>query len=226
MKIIWQGHACFRIEGFGVSIVTDPYDPKHGFAAMTEPADVVVRSAQEDDAHGWHQMVPGDHELVDAVTVSRTGPVVKRGVRFEAFPTRERPSPLRRDVLEDVAMYHFTVDGVRVLHTGDVGIPIPDDQIERLRGRVDVMIAVTGDRLTIALEDLTRAIGEIRPRVVIPCHYQVRALKPRGYFLYPVEAFLSKYPEAVWVYTNSTQVEFTPETLPKEFRIYVMEHVG
>lgn len=28
MKAKWYGHACFRIEGDGISIVTDPYIPE------------------------------------------------------------------------------------------------------------------------------------------------------------------------------------------------------
>jgi L-ascorbate metabolism protein UlaG (beta-lactamase superfamily) len=28
MKIKWYGHACFRIEGEGIAIVTDPYTPE------------------------------------------------------------------------------------------------------------------------------------------------------------------------------------------------------
>ena len=28
MLVSWYGHACFRLEGSGVSIVTDPYTPE------------------------------------------------------------------------------------------------------------------------------------------------------------------------------------------------------
>ena len=43
MKIKWYGHACFRIEGDDIRIVTDPYTPEvAGLDPMDEPADVVV----------------------------------------------------------------------------------------------------------------------------------------------------------------------------------------
>jgi L-ascorbate metabolism protein UlaG (beta-lactamase superfamily) len=52
MKITWYGHACFRIEGEGVSIVTDPYTPEvAGLDPVDEPADVVVMSSATDRFH-------------------------------------------------------------------------------------------------------------------------------------------------------------------------------
>ena len=43
MKIKWYGHACFRVEGAGISIVTDPYTPEvAGLDPVDEPADVVI----------------------------------------------------------------------------------------------------------------------------------------------------------------------------------------
>src|SRR5919202_3128338 len=45
MKIKWYGHACFRIEGSGISIVTDPYTPEvAGLNPVEEPGDVVDMS--------------------------------------------------------------------------------------------------------------------------------------------------------------------------------------
>ena len=39
MIIKWYAHACLRIEGGGVSIITDPYTPhKSGFAPVDETA--------------------------------------------------------------------------------------------------------------------------------------------------------------------------------------------
>ncbi|MDQ3793036.1 MAG: MBL fold metallo-hydrolase [Actinomycetota bacterium] len=36
MKIKWYGHACFRVDGDGTSIVIDPYTPE---VAGLEPVD-------------------------------------------------------------------------------------------------------------------------------------------------------------------------------------------
>ena len=45
MRVTWYGHACFRLEGSGVSVVTDPYTPElAGLLTVSTPADVVVMS--------------------------------------------------------------------------------------------------------------------------------------------------------------------------------------
>src|SRR3989337_1178566 len=59
MKIKWYGHACFRIEGDDIVIVTDPYTPEvAGLDPMDEPADVVVMSSATDRFHSDASMVP------------------------------------------------------------------------------------------------------------------------------------------------------------------------
>lgn len=227
MRIKWYGLSCFLITGEAVSIITDPYRPDvYGLVAPSEHADIVVCSSREDPGHSWHWAVNGEHDVLFAQDVARTASTTVRGIRFEAFETRERPTDLRTDTPESNAMFLFTVDGLRILHTGDIGMPFTADQLEQLRGQVDVLLAVTGDRLTIALEDLNGAISEIAPRVVIPCHFQVRRLTPRGFWLYPVEAFLSHYPVDSWKYVEDAEVSVRPETLPDNMTILILEAAG
>jgi L-ascorbate metabolism protein UlaG (beta-lactamase superfamily) len=224
MRITWHGLACFRVDGDGVSIVTDPYEaPGFGYRTLAEPADIVVRSSPDDRAHASHSTVPGNHELVEALDVAREGPRTVRGITFEGFRTRERLVHGKTDPQQN-AMYRFTVEGVRVLHLGDTGLPFSPDHIDRLRGEVDVMLAIAGDNYTIPLDDLAWAIDQIKPRVVIPMHYQDSRLElPHGFWFYPLEAFLTRYPAEIVVRVPTKAAEFTPATLPAEMRIYVLE---
>ena len=74
MRIKWYAHACLRIEGGGVSIITDPYTPhKSGFAPVDETADIVVRSSDDDSAHSNAAMIPGDPEIVTATHILSVG---------------------------------------------------------------------------------------------------------------------------------------------------------
>ena len=106
------------------------------------------------------------------------------------------------------------------MHLGDLGNPLTDEQLALLRGRVDVLLALTGGPPTIELEDLDRTIEEIRPRVVIPMHYRIPKLKLD---ILPLEAFASRYPEDVVTRVGATEVEFSSDTLPSTFRVYVLE---
>jgi L-ascorbate metabolism protein UlaG (beta-lactamase superfamily) len=106
---------------------------------------------------------------------------------------------------------------------GDLGNPFTDEQLARLRGKVDILLALTGGPPTIELEDLDRAIEEIGPRVVIPMHYLIPKLKLD---ILPLEAFTSRYPEGVVKRLGSTEVELSLDTLRRTLRIYVLEPAG
>lgn len=58
--------------------------------------------------------------------------------------------------------------GPRFHHTGDTAL-ISDMQL--LQGLVDVAMMPIGDRFTMGPDDAVRAVELIRPKVVIPCHY-------------------------------------------------------
>jgi L-ascorbate metabolism protein UlaG (beta-lactamase superfamily) len=222
VKISWYGHACFRLEGGGVSIVTDPYTPEvAGLDPVDEPADVVIMSSATDRFHSCSSMVPGDPRVLNALEIARTGPVEAGGVVFEALPTME--SLAHKESPDENAIYRFELEGVRVLHLGDLGNPLTEEQLGLLRGNVDVLLALTGGPPTIELEDLDLAIEEIEPRVVIPMHYRIPKLRLD---VLPLEAFISRYPEETIFRVESTEVEFSPRTLPRTLRVYLLEPAG
>src|SRR5450755_1836471 len=65
MHVSWYGHACFRLEGGGVAIVTDPYTPEPaGLLPVSEPADVVVMSSALDEAHSNAAMIASIKEFL------------------------------------------------------------------------------------------------------------------------------------------------------------------
>lgn len=221
VKIKWYGHACFRLEGEGISMVTDPYEPAvAGLGPVEESADLVVVSSETDAYHSNARMIPGDPLYLNALDVAGEGGVVMAGVRFEAFPAME--SLEHKEDPDENAMYRFELGGVSVLHLGDLGNPLTGEQLERLRGRVDVLLALAGGPPTIELDDLDRAIEEIGPRVIIPMHYQIPRLTLDGGIL-PVEAFTSRFPEEIVVHVGEPEVEIKPDTLPEDRRVYVLE---
>jgi L-ascorbate metabolism protein UlaG (beta-lactamase superfamily) len=219
MKIKWYGHACFRIEGDGIAIVTDPYTPEvAGLDPVDEPADVVIMSSVTDRFHSEASMVPGNPEILNALEIAGRGLVEVNGVVFEALPTME--SRKYKESPDENAIYRFELEDMSILHLGDLGNPLTDEQLARLRGRVDILLALTGGPPTIELDDLDWAIEEIRPRVVIPMHYQKPKLKLD---ILPLEAFTSRYQEDVVTRVGATDVEMSFDTLPRTLRIYVLE---
>lgn len=226
MKITFYAHASFRFEADGVTLVTDPYTPDiSGFRPIEEEADVVVMSSRTDDFHSDPSHLRGEPVVVNALELPPEG-ITVRGVPlrgFEAYESRsfDYQAELGRDP-DANALYHFTMDGVRVLHMGDLGNPVAPAHLEALAGKVDILLALTGAHATIALDDLDAAIAAIAPRVVIPMHFW----HERGVLkIEPVERFTERFPPDRVTRVGGTSWEVTADTLPPTGlpRIVVLE---
>ena len=65
-------------------------------------------------------------------------------------------------------IFSTDVDGTRIYHAGDTAL-IKD--MELLESHVDVALLPIGDNFTMGPEDAARAVEMIKPRVVIPIHF-------------------------------------------------------
>lgn len=218
MNIKWLAHASFLIEGDGLRIITDPYKPNEtmNLPPVTEPADIVMRSSDDDDGHCFVDSIPAGFELVTATDIVETGATVK-GVQVEAIWSQE--SLIYKDVVRDNAMYRFTLEGINITHMGDTGNPLTEAQMDALVG-TDILFALAGGPPTIELKDLHDVIEYIKPKVIIPMHYRIPG--PR-FFMLPVTDFTDNYPDRMIEWSDSTEVEFTKESLPDETRILVLK---
>lgn len=225
MKITFYAHASFRLEADGLAVVTDPYNPgRSGFDPIGEPADLVIMSSATDDFHSDPSHVKGDPVVVNALELPPEGREV-RGITIRPFPAYESltfdfQAAAGRDP-DANALYHFTLGGLRVLHMGDIGNPVAPEHLEALRGQVDILLALTGEHATIALDDLDEAIRAIGPRVIIPMHY----FSPRGVLkIEPVDRFIARFPPTAVTRVGGPVLELTPETLPADApHVYVLE---
>jgi L-ascorbate metabolism protein UlaG (beta-lactamase superfamily) len=220
MKIKWYAHAAFRLEGDGLGIVVDPYTPeKSGFAPIEEPADIVIRCAHDDSAHGNADMIQGNPEVVTATWILDQGATVK-GLEISAIPTTE--SMLHKLEPRDNAMYRFTLGGVRFLHFGDVGNRLTDEQRAYMYD-ADVAIVPTGGPPTIELDDLCEALEQIKPKVTIPMHHALPGCKfPK---MLEVEDFTNRFPAESVVWNEGEDVEVSPGSLPDTSQIWVLKAV-
>ncbi len=218
MKVKWLAHASFLIEGEGLRIITDPYEPNDiiNLPPITEPADIVIRSSNDDEAHCFVGTIPQGFDLVTATEIVDTGTTVK-GLKIDAVWSQE--SHIHKDVARDNAMYRFSLEGINITHMGDVGNPLTEAQLEALAG-TDILLALTGGPPTIELDDLVRVIDMIKPKVVIPMHYRIPG--PR-FFMLPVTEFTKRYPAEMVRWVDTSEIELSRETLPVETRIYVLK---
>lgn len=193
MKIQWLGHACFRFESKGSSLVLDPYEDNRvpGLGVMRTEADAVLCS------HGH-----GDHNAVETVTLS--GRPCALHVKALSCFHDEKGGALRGSNL-----IHILSDGeVTVAHCGDLGHRPEGELLEALKG-LDALLVPVGGYYTIDARTANDLIEAVKPRVVIPMHYRIE-----GRFGYAeigtLEEFLRLRRDAV--HYSGCELILSPET--------------
>lgn len=217
IKIQWLAHASFLIEGDGLRIITDPFDPSVlKVPPVSEEADIVIRSSDDDEAHCFIDTIPAGYDLITATDIVDSGATAK-GVAVQAIWSQE--SLVHKDIPRDNAMYRFTLGGINITHMGDVGNFLTEEQMAALAD-TDVLLALAGGPPTIELDDLETVIQTVNPRIVIPMHYRIPGPE---FFMLPVTELTSRFPADQVKFIGNSVVELSRENLPEATQIYVLE---
>ena len=72
-------------------------------------------------------------------------------------------------------VFLYQIDGLQVLHLGDLGHMLSDDVIEKI-GDVDVLLAPIGGVFTLNAKMATELADRLHAKVLIPMHYKTPAL--------------------------------------------------
>jgi L-ascorbate metabolism protein UlaG (beta-lactamase superfamily) len=191
VDITWLGLSCFRIRGSQAVIITDPFPPGLGYTLGKPTADIVTISHPH-NSHSYDQGINGEHRLVKGPGEYEISGVLILGIN--TFHDSVKGQSRGKNTI-----YLMEIDGVNVLHLGDLGHVLSDEQVEEI-GNVDVLLLPVGGITTINAAMAAEVIRKLEPKVVIPMHYKT-AKTERD--LEPVENFLKEM--------GQTQVEPRPK---------------
>lgn len=200
LTLRWYGQSFFVLESpKGARIAIDPHMIE-AFGRQTVKADVVLISHPHPD-----------HVRVDAIE-NRAQAKIIEGIKTPAGAPPEGVSAARtqwnpvdeqfKDVkIRSVPTYHdsmqglrrgkntsFVLDvaGVRIVHLGDLGHLLTEEQLRSL-GTVDVLLIPVGGVYTLNGDQAKKVVAQIKPtKYVIPMHYGTRVFDD----LLPADEFL------------------------------------
>jgi len=168
MKIEWYGHACFRLTAEnGTAILTDPCDASTGYTLENIEANAVTASHTHYD-HNYFAAAAGDPAIITDLGDHEIGGVQITG--FAAF--HDDVGGQKRG---SNTVYRFLIDGLSVVHAGDLG-HLPDEALLSALGKVDVLLIPVGGTYTLDALDAAEAVRRFQPQIVIPMHYRTKAL--------------------------------------------------
>ncbi len=200
MKIRYLGHSCFLfVSETGTRIVTDPYGDV-GFRMPAVSADVVTVS------HSHY-----DHNATDAVggspvVLSREGEYMCGGVTITAVGSYH--DDVRGAKRGKNLIFGLNIDGLKVVHLGDLGEPCTEERAAQLRP-ADILLIPVGGVYTIDAAGAKAYVDATKPPLVIPMHYGAKGLNIP---LAPPSRFLSLFEGAEEC--GKSELEITKENLP------------
>ncbi len=210
MDINWYGQACFKIKGKNASVVIDPFDPE--FTGLKSPKDLEADVVLSTHNHG-------DHNNTGAVSgnplvITGAGEYEKQGVSINGVSVFHDNSEGSERGVNTV--FHILIDGVNIVHLGDLGHILTDEQTSQIDA-CDILMIPVGSVYTIDAEAAAKVVAQLEPRIVIPMHYKIDGLK---FELEGVEAFLKEM--GAETVSPLPKLSITKDKLPEETMVIVL----
>jgi len=209
VEITWFGHSFFQLtSSSGTRIITDPFGPM-GYP-MPEVRPHVVTVGREHGNHNNVGLAKGDPLVLRGLSAwggdwSEVN-VTFRDVLIYSVPIHTRSW---QETLKGAA-FVFEMDGLCVCHSGDLGEPFNEDQLD-LIGHVDILLITIGGRYAMGPENAKNVVEQLKPKIAVPMHYFNNT--------YALDRFLEGPYRARFFDTNTFSV--SKDTLPVVTEVYV-----
>jgi len=173
MDITHLGHSSFKIRGRVATVITDPYSKDLvGIKFPTVEANIVTVSHQHND-HNNTSAVSGN-----PIIIAGPGEYEIKGVRIigvASYHDATSGSERGRNTI-----YRIEIDAITIVHCGDLGHKLKDDDIELLSG-ADVLLIPVGGFYTISAEVAKEVVTQLEPMIIIPMHYNYASLDQKNF---------------------------------------------
>ena len=211
MDLAWLGHACFRLRGRDVTILTDPYDSDGwGYPPLATTANVVTVS-NDHPHHAGLSGVEGRPHVLRGPGEYEIGGALIWGIRT-ARPKDDPAAPKN-------TAFIIQVEDLTVCHLGDLAsAPLSTDELTHIKD-ADVLLVPVGGKCTINASQAAHIVAQIEPKLIVPMHYATD--ETRGQLaLDEVDRFCKEL--GATETAPRARLSITPSSLPSEPTVMLM----
>ena len=215
MDLTWLGHACFRLRGRDVTIVTDPYEGEDwGYTPLATAANLVTIS-NEHPHHAGLTGVDGRPRVLRGPGEYEIGGALLWGVRTHRRPGEDTNGATPRNTAFVIQLEELTV-----CHLGDLAdAPLNAEELARLKD-ADVLLVPVGGHCTINASQAAAVVAQVEPKVIVPMHYATD--ETRGHLpLDDIERFCKELGASEA--TPRARLTVTAASLPSEPTVVLLE---
>lgn len=157
-----------------MTIIMDPFHPEEvGLPFPKDVADIVTMSHGHED-HNAVELVTGPVTRASTFVIDKEGEYEIGGVEITATKTyhdKMEGAERGKNIIVNIRM-----DGINVLHLGDLGHKLTEGQIEKI-GDVDVLMINVGSKTALENNEVMDLISDIAPSYIVPMHFKKENLE-------------------------------------------------
>lgn len=215
MEISYLGHAAFKLKGKSAAVITDPFD--EGMVGLKFPkhsaADIVTVSHPHPD-HNATSVIENN-----PIVFAGPGEYESKGVDVLGISTFHDEK--NGETRGKNTVFKIYIDGISIVHLGDLGHKLTEEQGELL-DEIDVLLIPVGGFYTVDAKVAAEIATDLEPSIVIPMHYQRPGLNKDVFEkLSPVSSFLKEMGKDGIV--PQPKLKVTKDSLPGETQVVVLE---
>src|SRR3990167_7176599 len=173
MEIIYLGHSSFKLRGKSTTLVTDPYGAGIGIKFPKHTSADIVTISHDHDDHNNAEVVEGSPFVVRG-----PGEYEVKGVGIVGISVYHDDANGEKRGKNTI--YRIEIDGLSIIHLGDLGHTLSNDQVDATNG-VDVLLIPVGGLFTIDAKAAAEIVSAIEPSIVIPMHYNRSGLDQKTF---------------------------------------------
>jgi L-ascorbate metabolism protein UlaG (beta-lactamase superfamily) len=211
MDITWMGQSCFKIKGKSSSVIIDPFDPtKMGLKLPKDLSAELLLITHGHEDHNNIAAVSGDPVVIEGPGEYEVAGISVKGIHSY----HDKQEGAERGVN---TIYSITVDGVNILHLGDLGHPLTEEQSGEIDTSTDILMIPVGGNYTIDAEEAAKVVAALEPKVIIPMHYK---LPESSADIAPVDGFLKEM--GAENIEPVAKLSITKDKLPEETQVVLI----
>jgi L-ascorbate metabolism protein UlaG (beta-lactamase superfamily) len=215
VDLSWLGHACFRLRGRDVAIVTDPYEGAGwGYPPLSTSANVVTISNNHPH-HAGLSGIEGKPRVLRGPGEYEIGGALIWGVR-----TSSPKNGADRGAAAKNTAFIIQLEELTICHLGDLAeAPLTTEELAQIKD-ADVLLVPVGGNCTINASQAAEVVAQVEPKLIVPMHYATDAT--RGQLtLDDVDRFCKEL--GATDATPRSKLSITPGTLPAEPTVVLLE---
>jgi len=219
MDISYLGHSSFKLKGKNAAVITDPYDKSStGFSMPSSSADIVTISHDHKD-HNAASSISGTARRPQPYIINAPGEYEVSGVGV--FGWRTYHDDKKGEERGKNTLYSIHMDGFRIVHLGDLGHMLSEEEAENI-GEVDILMVPVGGHYTIDAATAVKIITMLQPSIVIPMHYKTASHNPEIFAeISELDSFIKEM--GLEGIEAQDKLKITETDLPEEVEVVVLK---